>query len=389
MKLKYFPKVGIGDKVMDIIDILDSIEPRLGDINSIGPMMSKPLRASLYAFIKFIERNLNEYTYFTISKLLSKEVIKSLQEILNNEPSAPGIITYGGSESNLTALYVMRELGYNTVITPRNVHKSIIKAAKVLRLRTVVTGVDKDNRASITDIVRATREIMKAGKQVFVVLTAGNTETGVIDDAKHLYDELPDIEVVVDAAFGGLITPFLDNLELPIYDFRVPSVKCIGVDGHKMGLTPIPSGALLFRNNEYILPITYDAKYFLKQNKQYSLLWTRTSASAAALWASINYLGYEGFSNIVSNLLKLTYYLYEELLSLGCTAIKPELPIICFSLGSKKLNSKAIEYLFSRGWHLYRCPFINGLKVTLMPHINKWILQDFIDDIRRFLLKFK
>ncbi len=387
MELKYFPKVGIGDRVMDIIDTLDSVEPKLGDIKSLGPMMSKPLRASLYAFIKFIERNINEYTYFTISKLLSKEVIKSLQEILNNKPSAPGIITYGGSESNLTALYVMRELGYDTVITPRNVHRSVTKAARVLKLRIILTDVDESNRASITDIVRASKELERTGKRAFVVLTAGNTETGVIDDAKYLYDELPDIEVIIDAAFGGLITPFMSNPELPIYDFRVSSVKCIGVDGHKMGLTPVPSGALLFRSDEYLLPITFKAKYFLKQNKQYSLLWTRTSASAAALWASINYLGYEGFKNIVDNLLKLTYYLYEELLSLGCTVIKPELPIICFSLGNKKLNNKAIEYLFSKGWHLYRCPFINGLKVTIMPHINKWVLQDFVDDIRKFLLK--
>ncbi len=382
MGLKYFPMRGLGDRVLQIIDVLDSIEPRLGSRKSLGPMMSKPLKASLHAFVKFIDRNLNEYSYFRMSKLLADEVIRSLEELHGNKPIPAGIITYGGSEANLTSLYIMRELGYDTVVVPQNAHESVLKASRILKLRVVRTGVNKRNQACISDVVKVVRKLGK--RRVFVVLTAGNTETGTIDDVKQLYEELPDTEVVVDAAFGGLITPFIEeSSSIPYYGFKIPTVACIGIDGHKMGLTPIPSGALILRNNDYLKPITFKSKYFINQTHQYSLLWTRTAASAAALWASINYLGFYGFKAIVDRLIKLTRYLTDALINLNCKVVEPDLPIICFSLGKGRLNHTVMTKLIRRGWHLYRCPFINGIKVTLMPHTNEEVINEFLSDLKR------
>ncbi len=377
--LMEFPEEG--SKESDILEALDELslsEPELGDCRSLGPMMSAPDPIALYAFIKFIRHNLNDPAWFKVSARLLDETVSMLGSLLHFRGRARGIPTYGGSESNLSALYALRELGYDILITTSSAHASVFKACKVLRMKAIITEVDEDLRAKPEEIARAAERV---GGKVAVLLTAGNTETGVIDNVREVYDAVPDIPIVVDAAFGGLIAPFLEET-LPPFDFRIPSVVAVGVDGHKAGLTPIPSGMVILRRELYE-KLTFSGDYMGRQ-KQLSLLWTRTAASVASLWASIKRHGFKGFARIYRRCLSLARSAYQELTDLGFSVNKPELPILCFR-HERVRSADLYGFLRSRGWYVYRCPSLDGVKITVMPHVTQDVINEFISDIREFL----
>ena len=77
---------------------------------------------------------------------------------------------------------------------------------------------------------------------VAIVGTAGTAELGVVDPIDKLSEIAlrHNVYLHVDAAFGGLIIPFLPNPK-PIFDFSLEGVKSITVDPHKMGMAAIPS----------------------------------------------------------------------------------------------------------------------------------------------------
>lgn len=374
----FFPENGRDDLLIELKK-MDSYEPRLGSKKLIGTMMSRPLPISVKAFMMFIDRNLNDTLAFKQSNKVADHVIKALHEISGGGEG--GIITYGGSESNLTALFIARELGYQEVIVPTSAHSSIRKAAKVVGLNIVEINLDDDYRLSLNDL----DDVMKGRDEALIVATAGTTDAGRVDNVKAIYKEHPDALVYVDAAYGGFIIPFLRELgyNIPEADFRVPNVLMMGIDGHKMGLSPIPSGALLFKDSHLAKYITFDAPYLLG-GKQTTLLWTRTAGSAYAMWASINYLGKKGFKEITGKCMNNALYFYKSLINAGFNALRPELPIVCFK-HSLINTDKLISELRRKGWVLYKCPSFNGAKVTFMPHVDKEIIDELLDDLSQII----
>jgi len=378
IEARKFPARGLGEKVFELLDELSEREPELGDHRSLGPMMSAPLPVSLKAHMVFLRRNLNDLHWFRVSADLLHETVTMLGDLLGN-PEARGISTYGGSESNLTALYALREAGYENVVVPRSAHTSVFKACRVLRMRIFVADVDEELRV-VPESVRAV--VREAEGNSVILLTAGNTETGVIDDVRAVHDLVPDAPIFVDAAFGGLIAPFITGLrKLPDFDFRIDGVVALSLDGHKAGLTPIPSGMLLFGREDLYDNVVFESEY-MGSEKQLSLLWTRTAASVASLWASIKYLGREGFEKTYSECIRIADYAYERLLSEGFNPTRPELPLMCI----RHDELPGIELLWrlrKMGWYVYSCPSLGGIKITIMPHITKEVIDAFIDDLVR------
>ena len=91
---------------------------------------------------------------------------------------------------------------------------------------------------------------------VAIVASAGSAELGAIDPIASLSKLALDYRVYlhVDAAFGGLVIPFLKDLgySAPDFDFHCEGVQSITVDPHKMGMSSIPAGGILFRDNSYL-----------------------------------------------------------------------------------------------------------------------------------------
>ena len=124
------------------------------------------------------------------------------------------------------------------MVAPESAHFSFKKACDILclEMRSVPLGPDLRMQAD-----KAAELVDK--NTICLVGVAGTTEYGMVDpiaDLAKIADQ-HDLFLHVDAAFGGMVIPFLDD-PMP-FDFALPGVTTIAVDPHKMGMSTIPPGA--------------------------------------------------------------------------------------------------------------------------------------------------
>ncbi|MGZ5562948.1 MAG: pyridoxal-dependent decarboxylase, partial [Halobacteriota archaeon] len=179
----------------------------------------------------------------------------------------------------------------------------------------------------------------------------------------------------VDAAFGGFVIPFLEKKYR--FDFTVDGVRSIAIDPHKMGMSTIPSGGLLFKR-----PADFDA---LGTNTFYSversMTGTRGGASVAATLAVLEHLGVQGYRNVVRKCMRLTNLCVEEAAEFGVyPVIPPVMNIVAFKL--PRLPQLALG-LTARGW---RISVMGGaLRIVIMPHINETTILEFMSDLKELV----
>ncbi len=171
----------------------------------------------------------------------------------------------------------------------------------------------------------------------------------------------------VDAAFGGLVIPFLKNTK-PNFDFNLEGVKSITVDPHKMGMAAIPAGGILFKDAKTLDFIKTETPY-LTDKVQYTFVGTRTGASAASAWAVFKTLGMEGFQKIVGNCMKNTKLLADGIEKAGFKlVVEPTLNMVAFRSG----NTKGLaEKLWERGWFVSYVPRYDCIRIVVMPHVKR------------------
>ncbi len=154
---------------------------------------------------------------------------------------------------------------------------------------------------------------------IAIVGVAGTTEYGMVDPIADLAKiaQQHDLFFHVDAAFGGMVIPFLDR---PVpFDFALPGVSTIAVDPHKMGMSTIPCGCLLTREPGLLDTLNIDTPY-LTVKQEYTLGGTRPGAPVAGALAVLDYLGTDGMKAVVRGCMKNTMRLIAGMKTLGYIA---------------------------------------------------------------------
>jgi tyrosine decarboxylase/aspartate 1-decarboxylase len=180
----------------------------------------------------------------------------------------------------------------------------------------------------------------------------------------------------VDAAFGGLVIPFLKR-RYP-FDFSLRGVNSITVDPHKMGMAAIPAGGILFRDFKMLDYVKTETPY-LSNSIQYTFVGTRTGAAAASAWAVFKLLARDGFEKTVHHCMITTHRLASGVKERGLTLLtKPTLNIVAF----KSRNTKRlVEQLWKRGWYVSYIPRYDCIRVVLMPHTENRHIAEFLADL--------
>jgi tyrosine decarboxylase/aspartate 1-decarboxylase len=342
-------------------------------------MCTEPHAMAKKAQQLFSSSNLGDPGLFPGSRRLEKEAVKKLAALLNCENSV-GFIVSGGTEANLLALYAARNMANISnpeVVLPDSAHFSLTKTCSLLGLKAARARLDATFRV---DPSSAEKHINK--RTVAIVGTAGTAELGAVDPIGKLSEIALKHSVFlhVDAAFGGLIIPFLKDRdrEEARFDFRLEGVKSITVDPHKMGMTTIPAGGILFRDSAILDYIKTETPY-LTEDSQYTLVGTRPGASAAATWAVFESLGREGFEKAVKHCIGLTERLAFRLKALGFTLVtEPTLNIVAFR-GSN--TRRLAEKLCGRGWFVSYVPRLDCIRLVVMPHLKKRHVAAFLNDL--------
>jgi len=370
----------------EIMEIIKQEDMSYDSGHILGSMCTKPLELTIKLYQQFFDRNLGDPGLWRGTWKLERESMKILGALLHN-PEAVGYIVTGGTEANLMAMRIARNSHFNghpEIIVPMSAHASFDKAADLMRLDIIKVPLTSDYTVDIEAIEEAISK-----NTVAIVGIAGTTALGVVDPIDKLSEIALEhgIYLHVDAAFGGLVLPFLAKMgyNVPPFDFLVEGVQSITADPHKMGLGPIPSGGILFRSEEILKKSHYEIPYLAGGNiKQATIVGTRSGFAAIATWAIFKYLGETGYIKIVRKCMKLTNLLKDELRKIeGIRVVNdpPQMNVLGFT---SNYDLHAIEQkLRAKGWALGAFP--NLLRIVVMPHIKKCHIENFIKDLEEII----
>ncbi|MCP1662936.1 MAG: tyrosine decarboxylase MfnA [Methanocalculus sp. MSAO_Arc1] len=332
----------------------------------LSSMCTRPHKVAIAAHMQFIETNLGDPGLFPGTMRLEDELIRLLGDLLHC-PEAGGYATSGGTESNIQALRIAQKqkpVESPNVIIPASAHFSFDKACDMLGLEMRTVPLDSGYRMDTSAIPDCIDR-----NTVGIVAVVGTTEYGMIDAIGEIcaIAEEADLFFHVDAAFGGLVAPFLPDSDP--WDFSLSGVSSVSVDPHKMGMSTIPCGALLLRDPKAFGCLNVDTPY-LTVKKECTLAGTRPGAPVAGAYAVLRYLGREGLSAIVSGCMENTWRLIEGMEAFGYPrAVTPDVNVATFDCP-----------LTPAGWRVSRTRQ-GHMRTVLMPHVTRDVVEAFLETI--------
>ena len=376
------------ERGLSVEEVLRELEERLKldmDYRSgriLGSMCTRPHPLARRVYAKYLEKNLGDPGLFKGTAEVEREVVAMLASLMS-KPDAVGMVVSGGSEANILALWSARDrMGRRKVVAPESAHASMDKAASMLGLELVKAPVNEEGEVDVEAVRR-----MVDDRTAAIVGIAGTTDLGAIDPIPELSEVAVErgVHLHVDAAFGGLVIPFLRDLGYQVreFDFKLPGVCSITVDPHKMGMAPIPAGGLLFRDESMLRPLAFTLPYLSGgPATQFTITGTRPGASAIAVWALFKYLGREGYRRVVARCMELTIELARgvERVPRARLVRWPTMNVVGIAfdgLSAERVASRLREL----GWAVSA---VRGfLRVVVMPHVRRSHIERFLRDLRR------
>ena len=168
--------------------------------------------------------------------------------------------------------------------------------------------------------------------------------------------------------------------DLPEFDFGLPGVSSITIDPHKMGLAPIPTGGILFRERRYLEVMAIETPY-LTEDLQSTIVGTRTGAATAATWALLKYHGREGYQQVSKKCMEITSILAEGVTRAGYELItEPELNIVAFRSQNIPVEEIARK-LEGKGWAVSMASYPKAIRIIVMPHLKLEHIEAFLADL--------
>ena len=124
---------------------------------------------------------------------------------------------------------------------------------------------------------------------------------------------------------------------------------------------------------------------YISIEKQSGLLGTRSGGPVAAAFAVSEYLGMEGYQKNAEKCMKNTRYLEKKLEDIGLKLVtKPVLNVVGIRLKKPAVVSKMLT---GYGWKVNKMERISAIRIVLMPHVSKKILDSFIPILEKVCKK--
>lgn len=320
------------------------------------------------------------------AKMLNGDAVKDHSP----EDEVCGTVTSGGTESIIMAMKVYRDLarkekGINEpeIIKPQSAHPAFHKAGEYFGIKMVDVPVElPDFRVDPEEV-----ESRINANTVAIVGSAGNYPYGLIDPLDKLSDIALErgIGLHVDGCLGGFILPWIEKLgyDIPGFDFRLPGVTSMSADTHKYGFGLKGTSVVLYRNKQlrryqfFNVP-DFSGGIYVSPTTAGS----RSGGLTASTWASMVYLGEEGYLNAAKSVMTIA-----DGVKRGVAEI-PELiligdPTFVISFRSDEVDVFHVnDFMKTRGWrfNVLQLPpalhFCVTMPQTMVPDIAQRLVED-------------
>jgi tyrosine decarboxylase/aspartate 1-decarboxylase len=360
----------------------------------LGSMCTEPLDIAKEIYVKYVSKNLGDPGLFLGTAALEEELIFEIGALFGNK-NIIGTFTTGGSEANLIAMRIARNLRSDIknpeVVVPASAHISFDKAADLLKLKLRKVKLMDNFQVDLNHF-----ESLINKNTCAVVGVAGTTSLGLIDPIEEIGNlvEGKNIFFHIDAAFGGFVLPFLKRLgyQIPLWDFSVKSVDSITADPHKMGLGIIPSGGYFIKDALILQKTGFEIPYLAGGPfKHFHIVGTRPGGPIIAFWVILKYLGINGFKEIIRKCMENTEYLAQRISEIN--GIKLAADPIMNVIGITTENGDSIceieDALRNNNWMLGKFLDLNLIRVVIMPHVKREHLSNFVSDLEKIVKKLK
>jgi glutamate/tyrosine decarboxylase-like PLP-dependent enzyme len=331
---------------------------------------------------------------FPSLRRMQSDVVSMAASMVNGDEQTAGFMTSGGTESLLMAVKAAkvrgakeRDIHDGNVVMPTSAHAAFDKGCEYF-------GVEP-RRVDVCDDFRADPDAMADAiddRTVLVVASAPQYPQGVIDpvpDVAALAHER-DISCHVDACMGGFMLPFLERagIDIPLWDFRVAGVTSISADIHKYGYVPKGASVILhrtkeLRNNQVFMFDGWLGGMYASSG----VLGTKPGGPIAAAWATMQYLGEDGYERCALAAYDARRRLVEGVRALPGLAIvgEPDVTLCAITKSGTPFDLDVFAVgaeLSQRGWLLDRQGPPESLHATCTP-VHADYIDDFLEDLRQ------
>lgn len=373
------------EEIFKQLDVFQKKDEKYSEGRILGSMCTEAEPIAKEVFYKFINSNLGDPGLFKGTKEIENQVVKNIGSFLSND-NPYGYVVTGGTEANLMAMRAARNyareykgITSGEIIIPPSAHFSFKKASDIFGLKIVESDLTEDYKIDVNSLEDKITE-----NTVAIVAIAGSTELGMVDDVDKISEIAlkHNIYLHVDAAFGGFSIPFLKEAgyDFPDFDFSLKGVCSITIDPHKMGLSTIPAGCILFKDKKYLDVMSVKSPY-LTIKDQSTIVGTRTGASSAATYAVMASLGKKGYRKKALEAMDKTMFLKKGIEDLGYDlVVEPELNIVAFNHPNMSTDDLAKE-LEKRNWNVSCSSCPKAIRIIVMKHITKKSIEDLLNDL--------
>lgn len=305
------------------------------------------------------------------SKQFEREVVSFFADLFQAPASNHwGYVTNGGSEGNLYALYLARELyPQGMVYYSEATHYSVQKNIHLLNMDSIVIRSNEKGEMDYEDLGETIQ--WHRHRPAIILANIGTTMTEAKDDVPTIRSILKRFAIKnayihCDAALAGI---YLALLGRGTFDFS-HGADSVAISGHKFIGSPLPCGVVLVKK-AYKDRIGRSIPYIGTLDTTIS--GSRNGITPLFLWQAIQKMGREGLEQRALKALALAEYAEQRLQERGIPAWRNESALtVVFPQPSESICRK--WQLASDGGQSH---------IICMPGVSRTQIEEFIEDMTR------
>jgi len=352
-----------------------------------------------YAFLadvfeQFAHANVLQRDMYPSATKYEAEIIAMALSMLHGDAAAGfcGVITGGGSESLITALYSYREQAARergvtrpNVVMPTTAHVALDKGAHWMNIEVRHAPLAADFRADVPAMADLIDD-----QTIALVASAANYPHGIIDPIEEIgaLAQERGIGFHVDGCLGGFLLPWVEQVgySVPLWDFRVPGVTSISADTHKYGYALKGTSTLLYRSKDlrkmqYFTYPDWPGGLYLSPG----LAGSRSGGLIAATWAAMVTIGASGYRRAAAEIMDAAVVIRSGVEAIdGLQVIGDPTFLVAFQSVDPDIDVYLVnDALKNAGWRLNALQLPAALHFCVTrPNARSGIAERFVEGLR-------